>query len=131
MLTAVPRCRARPAAWAAGTGYGMGYRGANAEVWDSRAAAAAQTAHDAELQVRMHGDDVRLRAALLPCTNLGVASWKELMHLPSCLLMQAIMRRVWPFAWQICWQRQVPAAAQQPSNVLAPVRQAAMLALLP
>lgn len=69
VLTAVPRCRARPAAWAAGTGYGMGYRGANAEVWDSRAAAAAQAAHDAELQVRMHGDVCHSE---LPCFHVQI-----------------------------------------------------------
>ena len=61
----------------------MGYRGPNAEVWDSRAAAAAQAAHDAELQVRMHGEYVPLRAALLPCRKSWGLSWKELVHLSS------------------------------------------------
>ena len=54
MLAAALRYRAKPAAWAAGTGYGSGHRGASAEVWDTRAAAAAQAAHDAELQVCVH-----------------------------------------------------------------------------
>ncbi|KAK9830590.1 hypothetical protein WJX81_002568 [Elliptochloris bilobata] len=37
-------------AWAAGTGYGSGYRTSKGEVWDARQGEAMQAAHDAELR---------------------------------------------------------------------------------
>ena len=52
-LTCPRACFRREFAWAAGTGYGHGHRsGGSVEVWDARASAAAQAAHDAELQVQ-------------------------------------------------------------------------------
>lgn len=38
-------------AWASGVGFGTGQRGAGGPTWDASASAAAQAAHDSELQV--------------------------------------------------------------------------------
>lgn len=65
------------AAWAAGTGYGMGHRAAAGEVWDSRAAVAAQAAHDAELQ------GLASRLAELLAAQFGTASGSSAQ--PICL----------------------------------------------